>query len=331
MTEIAIKDLETLCVKALSKTGLSDDHVRITVEHYLENELSGKSSHGMVRVVEAIQHLNKRGAPKQGIKTVHQHGAIEILEADGHIGCVAAHKAMTTCIENTKKHGLAFIGVRNYFASTGSMAFYVRRFVENGLIALIGCNSVALVAPPKGKERILGTNPLGMGFPSADGNHFIGDIATSAIAYGKIMVMKDEGKKVPDGNLIDKDGNPSNEPEDAFDGAILPLAEYHGFSLALTICLLGGSLLGAKDLKKDIFDSDGFFMVGLDPKAFGQDQIPEHYATTLNQIRNSAPAPGHKNVTIPGDRSRQTLHDTLEKGSVIIASKTLQKLQELSR
>jgi len=328
--EIAIKELETLCLKALTKTGLSTEHAQITVDHYLENELSGKSSHGMVRVVEAVQHLYKRGAPKEGIKTAHENGAIRILEAEGHIGAVAAHEAMSQCIQSTKKHGIAFVGVRNYFASTGSMAYYLRRFVEKGQIAIIGCNSVALVAPPHGKERMLGTNPLGMGFPSADGNHFIGDIATSAIAYGKVMVMKDQGKQVPDGNLIDKDGNPSNDPADAFDGAILPLADYHGFSIALMICLLGGSLLGTKDLKKDIFDSDGFFMIGFDPTAFGQNDMGTLIQNTLTQIRDSAPAPGQDSVSIPGDRSRTTLNDTLKKGSVNVADKTLQKIQELA-
>lgn len=330
MTEIAIKELEALCFNALTKTGLSNEHAQITVDHYLENELSGKSSHGMVRVVEAAHHLKKRGAPQKTITIAHEQGAICILEAESHIGAVAAHKAMTHCIQMTKKHGMSFVGVRHYFASTGSMAFYLRRFVDQGLIAIIGCNSVALVSPPKGKERMLGTNPLGMGFPSSDGNHFIGDIATSAIAYGKVMVMKDKGERVPDGKLIDKNGAPSNDPKDAYDGAILPLADYHGFSLALMIALLGGSLIGAKDLKKDIFDSDGFFMIGLDPKAFGQNTLSEVIKNTLTQIRDSAPAPGHESVSVPGDRSLKTLNDTIKKGSVDVADTTLTQLKELA-
>ena len=334
MTQININDLRQLCHKALRNTGLSAEHIAITVDHYLENELSGKTSHGMVRVVEAIQHLQKRGVPKQDITFAHDKGAIAVLEADGHIGAVAAHTAMNRCIERTIEHGMAFIGVRNYFASTGSMAYYLRRFVEKNLIAIIGCNSVALVAPPKGKERMLGTNPLGMGFPSADGNHFIGDIATSAIALGKVMVMKDKGEQVPEGKLIDGDGNPSTSPDHAFfgtEGAILPLADYHGFSLALMISLLGGTLLGAKDLKKDIFDSDGLFMLGLDPETFGQNSASTLIQNTLQQLRRTPPAPGHDSVSIPGDRSAATLKQTLEKGVVNVADKTLQNIQELAQ
>jgi len=195
----------------------------------------------------------------------------------------------------------------------------------------MGCNSIALVSAPAGKERVLGTNPLGMGFPSKDGNHFIGDIATSSIALGKVMVMEDQGKPVPEGHLIDKDGNPSTEPSDAFcGGAILPLADYHGFSIALMIALLSGSLIGAKDLKKDIYDSDGFFMLAFDPEAFGQGGIDMLIQNTLTSIRNSAPAPGHDSVGIPGDRSAQKLKDTLKAGVVDVADKTLEKIQELA-
>lgn len=332
MTRIAINDLRDLCLKALQNAGVSEEHAIITVDHYLENELSGKTSHGMVRVVEAVHYIKKMGLPEKDIEFVQDNGTIAVLEANYNLGTVAALKCMEKCIDRTKKHGLSFVGVRNYFASTGSMAYFLRRFAEQNLIAIIGCNSVGLVAAPAGKDRILGTNPLGMAFPSADGNHFIGDIATSAIALGKVMVIKDKGEQVPEGKLIDGEGNPSTNPDHAFfgtEGAILPMENYHGFSLALMITLLGGTLLGAKDIKMDIYDSDGFFMMGLDPKAFGLDDAPSSIQKTLNEIRTGAPAPGHDHVSIPGDRSAAILKQTLESGVVDVADKTLQDIQDL--
>ena len=332
MTKIAIQDLKELCTKALLKTGLSQEDVDITVDHYMENECSGKPSHGMVRVVEGIKYIHERGLPpKEGITLAVDNGSIAVLDATMQLGTVAGYRAMEEAKKRAKEHGMAFVGVRNYFISTGSMAYYLRQFAEDNLIAIMGCNSIALVSAPAGKERVLVTNPLGMGFPSKDGNHFIGDIATSSIALGKVMVMEDQGKPVPEGHLIDKDGNPSTEPSDAFcGGAILPLADYHGFSIALMIALLSGSLIGAKDLKKDIYDSDGFFMLAFDPEAFGQGGIDTLIQNTLTSIRNSAPAPDHDSVGIPGDRSAQKLKDTLKAGVVDVADKTLQKIQELA-
>lgn len=330
MTEIAISDLKELCHKALLNTGLSEEHTQITIDHFLENECSGKASHGMVRVVEAVHYINKTGVNKNDISIAHDNNHICVLEAERHLGTVAAKRGMDECIARTKEHGMAFVGIRNYFVSTGSMAYYLRRFVEQGLVAIIGCNSVALVAPPNGKTRTLGTNPLGMGFPSADGNHFIGDIATSAIAYGKVMVAKDKGEDVPEGKMIDKDGLPSINPADAYDGAILPLADYHGFSVALMIALLGGTIIGAKDLKQNIYDGDGFFMIGIDPKAFGNDNAPNMIQNTLEQIRQTATRPNHDSVSIPGDRSAKALKETLERGTVDVAETTLSNLKELA-
>ncbi len=334
MTEIKINDLRELCTTALLKTGLSQKDTDITVDHYLENECMGKASHGMVRVVEAIHYIHEIGLPaKEGITTVVDNNAIAVLDATQQLGTVAAKAAMESCIERTQKYGIACVGVRNYYASTGSMAYYLRQFVKQDLIAIMGCNSVALVAPPAGKEPVVGTNPLGMGFPSSDGQHFIGDIATSAIALGKVMVMKDKGQQVPDGKLIGPDGNPSTNPDHAFfgqEGAILPLENYHGFSIALMVTLLGGALLGAKDYKSDIYDSDGFFMIGMDPKAFGQENVSETIKNSLGFIRDSAPATGHDSVSIPGDRSAKVLKETLARGTVDVADKTLSKIRALA-
>ncbi len=329
MTEIAISELKELCHKALLNTGLSEEHTQITIDHYLENECSGKASHGMVRVIEAIHYIKKTGVSHHNISVAHENNHICILEAEKHLGTVAAKHGMDECINRTKEHGMAFVGIRNYFASTGSMAYYLRRFVEQDLIAIIGCNSVALVAPPNGKNRTLGTNPLGMGFPSADGNHFIGDIATSAIAYGKVMVAKDKSEDVPEGKIIDTDGMPSVNPSDAYDGAILPLADYHGFSIALMIALLGGTLIGAKDLKQNLYDADGFFMIGIDPKAFGNNNAPNMIQNTLEQIRQTATRPDADQVSIPGDRSASALQASLKRGTVDVADATLNNLKEL--
>ncbi len=330
MSEISIKALKDLSKQALLKTGLSTKHVDITVDHYVENELSGKASHGIVRVIEAVKTIEKYGVPSDEISIVLDKGNITVMEAKGQLGTVAALKASELVIKRAQEHGLAFIGTRNYIASTGSMAYYLRRFTAKGLIAIMGCNSVALVSHPNSKERIVGTNPIGVGFPSADGQDFITDIATSAIAYGKIMVAKDTSEALPEGVLIDNEGNPSTNPEDAYNGAILPLAEYKGFGLATMIMLLSGALIGAKDIKKEIYDSDGFFMIALDPKHFGHSHYGELIQQTLKDIKQTALAPNADKITMPGERSARKLAKSLEDGYINIADKTLTQLQEMA-
>lgn len=327
--EIIIKELETLCFNALTKTGLSDEHARITVDHYLENELSGKSSHGMVRVIQAVNKLNERGVSNKAPEIILDKGHMLIIEAHRNLGPVLGKLVLDHSITRTKEHGLSFITGRNYTANSGSMAYYLRRLAEQNLIGIMSCNSEAMVCAPAGKEPFVGTNPIGLCVPSTNGNHFIADFATSAIAFGKVLVAKDKNETLPEGCIIDKDGNPSINPKDAYEnGAILPLADYRGFALGLFVEMMAVAV-GAKALNRE-HGSDGLFIIAIDPNHLGTKNYTSQVETFLTQIRDSAPAPGHKNVSIPGDRSLKTLNDTLKKGSVSVADVTLSQLKELA-
>ena len=330
MTRINIKELENLCIAALRKAGVRDRDAEITVDHYLENQLSGKASHGVIRVVEAVRFIRDRGVPANDPEIAIDKGSMVVLNATGQLGTVAGKFAVDLAIERARKHGLALIGARNYIASTGSMAYYLRHIVNAGLVAIMGCNSVALVAPPGGRKRMIGTNPVGIGIPGESGDALIADLATSAIAYGKIMVMKDKGQSVPEGMLIDKDGNPSCDPADAYEGAILPLAYHKGFALGLMVELLAGPLIGAKAAKQELCDGDGLFIIAIDPSHLEQDSFAQQITETLEDIRQSPRRPGIEAITLPGQRSAQTLAQTKAAGDIDVVDKTLSDLRSLA-
>lgn len=329
MTEIAIKELENLCLSVLQKAGLSHHDSKICVEHYLENEIAGKTSHGMVRVVQAAGFIEEIGVPSKPPKIKTDKGNIVVFNGHKNIAPVAGKTVLDESIKRTKEHGLSFVGCNNYFGNTGSMAYYLKRLADNNLIAFMSCNSVSTVAAPAGKKKLLGTNPIGLTVPSEDGNHFISDFATSAIAYGKVLVAMDKDAPLEEGLIIDKDGNPSTKADDAFpNGAILPLADYRGFSLALFVELLA-MMIGASVLKDDMHGKDGFFIMAIDPKSMGTLSYTAQVTEILNQIRQSPARPGFDEVSIPGDRSAQNVKDAYENGAINVADKTLEKLEAL--
>ena len=82
MSEIKIDELKNLCLSALTKTGLSEEHARITVDHYLENECSGKKSHGIVRVIQVIGAIKKMGLPEHPPEITTDKGNIVIQSED---------------------------------------------------------------------------------------------------------------------------------------------------------------------------------------------------------------------------------------------------------
>ncbi len=329
MTDISTDELKTLCLSALKKAGVSQSDAEITADHYLENEFSGKSSHGIVRVIQTIKLLEKCGAPKTAATLETESPSISIYNANGALGPVAGMVATNAAIKKTAENGISFTGIRDYSSSAGSMAYYLRRIADAGLVAIMGCNSDALVAPPNGRERMIGTNPIGVCIPGK-GTNFIGDLSTAAYPYGKIMVHKEKNEPVPHGVMIDAAGQPSTDPKDAYDGAILPMNGYKGFTLGLMIELIAGPLIGAKAIKKEMFDNDGLFIIAMNPKSFGNAEFYNQIETALQTIKSSAAPLEGDGIILPGERSGKALAKTLKSGQIDIADKTLEKLKELA-
>ncbi|NQZ13316.1 MAG: Ldh family oxidoreductase [Alphaproteobacteria bacterium] len=329
MSDIKIDDLRDLCERALTKKGVSQEHASIVVDHYLENELSGKTSHGMVRVVQVAGAIDDMALPDQAPSVESDTGNTLVINGNMNLGPVVGKRVMEESIKRAKEHGLSFVATKKYFGNTGSMAYYMRRLADQNLIGLMSCSSECMVAAPSGKDRLLGTNPIGLCVPSEDGNHFIADFATSAIAFGKILAGMDKGEPVPEGCIIDKDGNPSTNPKDAAkDGAILPLADYRGFALGLFVEMIS-MMVGGEVLHNQTYGKDGLFIIAIDPAKMRPDFVANAKAV-LQQMRSSAPAPGHNHVSLPGDRSLQKLNASTERGTIDVADKTLANIKELA-
>lgn len=331
MTTISTKELRALCLKALTNAGLQESDAAITVDHYLENEMSGKTSHGMVRVVEAAKILKKYDIPSAQPEIIIDHGHMALIDAKGHTGPVAGLAVTNEAITRAKAHGMALIGARNFIVNTGSMAYYLRRLTSENLVALIWNNSVPCVAPPGGIKPVIGTNPVGIGIPGENGDGMIADLGTAAMAYGKMLALDAKGDPIPEGVIIDTNGNPSTDIKDALSGAILPLAGYKGFALGLMVELLSGPLMGAKAIQKNYYGDDGFFCLAIDPLKFGNTDFYKDISASLTAIRQSPPQEGTDKVTIPGERSGAKLAKSSETGSIDIAEATLGAIREFAQ
>ena len=113
---------------------------------------------------------------------------------------------------------------------------------EAGMIGMMTADSgrsAKSVAPFGGREARLGTNPICIAMPSdLDGPFFI-DMATSAVAAGKLAVATARNVPIPEGWLLDKDGNQTTDPGALRQGGVmLPLGgpEGHkGYGLSATV------------------------------------------------------------------------------------------------
>ena len=89
------------------------------------------------------------------------------------------------------------------------------------------------------------------GSPGRRRSRLVADLATSAIALGKVRVAFNERRELAAGVAIDADGNPTTDAGAVvttggapIDGAMLPFGGHKGYCLMLAAELLAGVLAG---------------------------------------------------------------------------------------
>lgn len=324
--------LQDLCASVLSKHGVPERHADTILEHLLYAELSGKRSHGLWRLVELAGFIQKGRISKTDGEPslILDLPSMGLVDGGGGIGLIAADYGTRIAARKARDHGIGLVGIRNYDGTTGCMNFYARALAEQNLVGLIACNSIALVAPPGGRKPVIGTNPIAVSVPGTS-SLFIADVTTAAMAYGKIVLAMQNGQSLPDGIVVDTDGNPSNDPQCAPPGfgATLPLEGYKGFSLGLAVELLAGPMIGAK-AGFSVPGSDGFLCLAIDPARFVEiGTFKAQVETHFEEIRNAGKAGAVEKIAIPGERSGKTYATNADLENVEISGDTYEKLCSL--
>ena len=164
----------------------------------------------------------------------------------------------------------------------GPASLYARMPAAAGMVGMYFCvGNANHLAPWGGLDMLLSTNPIAFAIPGHDEPAVVLDMATTVSSYGKIKVYAQQGKAMPVGWVIERDGRPLTDAKRAAEGLLLPLggmeAGYKGYGLALVLGLLAGSLNDAAMGKEVVNFTDddtsvtntGHTIVAVDPAAFG--------------------------------------------------------------
>jgi uncharacterized oxidoreductase len=283
----------------------------------VDANLAGHDSHGVIRIPQYVDAI-KGGevVPDARPSLLRETTVSALVDGGWGFGQVTAELATREAIKRAKEHGLAAVGaVRcNHIGRVGE---YPEMAAREGLVAFVSAGGFGgrggRAAPFGGREGLLGTNPLSFGFPNADGLAMLVDFATTSVAAGKIQVARAKGTPLPPGSILDKDGNPSTDAEDFYQGGVmLPFGGHKGYALAMVVELLGRVMTGADDFAEGerggaVYGHSGALVVAIDPGIFrDRDAFARGVDETLAKVRAVPPAPGFKEVMIPGDPEAQT-------------------------
>ena len=318
MNEIKVPagKLLDFCSACFEKLGVPPQHARLTAENLIFANLRGVDSHGVIRLKIYADRLRAGGfKPKVRPKTVAERESSALIDAQHGVGQVAAAAAMKLAIAKAKKTGAAAVSVRNsnHF---GASAFYAMRALTHGMIGFASTNAGPTMAPTGGREARLGNNAMAIAVPAGKLPPIVLDMATGAVAWGKIFVAQQEKRKIPTAWALDKNGVPTDDPNAAaHQGLIQPFGGYKGYGLSLLIDIVTGVLSGGgfsthvKTLYKQIETPSqvAHTCAALRIDAFLPLAKFRRRMDEVIQLMHSCPtAPGLNRIFVPGEIEHET-------------------------
>jgi len=294
----------------LHAAGASPEEAEAVATGCVNANLAGHDSHGIIAVPTYIDRI-KAGhiVPGASFTIMQESPATAVVDGHWGFGFHVNAKAMRLTIEKARKTHVAAVTVRRQ-SHVGRLAAYPLLAIEHGMIGLATADSgrsPKVVAPFGGREARLGTNPISIAVPSDLDGPFCLDMATSAVAAGKVALAAARREPIPSGWIVDGDGRGTTDPTRLRQGgALLPLGGsegYKGSGLAAMVEVLCGLLTGLGfGVEPSGRHNDGCFMAVFDVAAFRPlAEFKREVAEFARYLKATPPAEGSPGVLYPGE------------------------------
>jgi LDH2 family malate/lactate/ureidoglycolate dehydrogenase len=337
MKYLSFDVLENFCIDALMKAGICKADAEIIADVLVQADKLGIDSHGINRLKPIYLDRIKDGIlnPVTKVDIIRESPTTAVLDANNGMGHVVSKQAMQMCIDKAKTYGMGMVAVRNS-SHYGIAGYYGLMACQAGMIGITGTNARPSIAPTFGVENMLGTNPLTFVMPSDEAFPFFLDCATSVSQRGKFEYYAKNGKELPKGWAIDREGNSKTDAVQVLkdlvngDAALTPLggigeetAGYKGYGYATVVEILssalqsGGfmrALMGFENGKKVPYRL-GHFFIAINIESFID--LPEFEKITgniLRDLRSSEKMPGHDRIFTAGEKEHITYLERLKNG-----------------
>jgi LDH2 family malate/lactate/ureidoglycolate dehydrogenase len=309
------KELTVFVSELFERAGLKPADAAFHARALVDTNLWGVDSHGVLRVPIYIERLRSGAVnPCPNTRFVRGSLGLEVLDGDDGPGFIVGRDAMLRAVELAGQYNVSAVGAirSNHFGAT---AIYTRLAAEQGMIGIAMTNVVPNVVAPGGSWPVVGNNPLSVAVPTYGEFPFVLDISLSAVAGGKLLLASKQGKKIPLDWATDSEGRPTDDPDEAFAGFLLPMGGYKGLGLAYAVDILCGAITGGAFLQgmkgmykyPDDPSLTGHFMIALNVETIlGREEMQVRMAEFTKTVKASPMWDENREMLLPGEIEHRT-------------------------
>ncbi len=323
---VSFEDLKNFCKLAYVKVSVPQDEAEIVADLLVRSDLRGVETHGVTRLPIYIQRLQKGYVRKAcTITLVKEKGPTAFWDAHGSMGHVAAFRAMERAIQKAEEYGMGWVSVKDS-GHFGVAGLFPMMALKKDFIGYTVSNSAPMMFPWGGRDRIIGNNPLAYAFPAGQYQPVVLDFSLGVVSAGKLILSRKKGEKIPLGWAVDKNGLPTEDPYEGWEGggSLALVGGHKGYGLSLAHEMLTAVLTGGKWTRviKSLYEEDKSGIQGtchsfmaMDPDCFiGRDEFKKNMDAYIKGIKESAKAPGIDEILVPGEPEYRTEVRLLKEG-----------------
>ena len=332
MPRLTPEALHALAERTLSAAGANAEMAAATARALVYADMRGLASHGVQRIPQYAAHLrNGRADGAAKPRIANARGGAVLIDAGFGLAYAACALAVQEAVQRAREFGVSYAAVCNSH-HFGVAAYHLEPVGAAGLVGLAFGNSPAAMPAAGGKRPLFGTNPIAAIFPRARAAPLVIDLSLSEVARGRLMVAAKEGRPIPLGWALDKDGRPTTDPKAGLAGSMLALGGSKGAVLALVVELLVTALTGSAVG----FEASSFFVdegnrprlgqafLVVDPDALSGRATYDERIETLLAAMTADP-----DVRLPGER-RRALAAAAARDGIELSAALLEQLRALA-
>ena len=310
-TSLSLKDIYKLAYDSMISNGCNEENANALAKTVQTAERDGSHSHGLFRIpgyVKALRSGKVNGKARPSIEKITP----SVLRVKGKncFAPIAQELGLKELVNITRQVGVGVLSLTeiHHFAALWPEVEYL---AENDLVGIACTAYMPSVAPAGGKKAFFGTNPIAFAYPVPGKTPIVYDMATAAMAQGEVQIAARDGKKVPLGTGLSRNGELTEDPKKILEGVLLPFGGYKGSAIALMVELLAAGVTGEsfsyEAKEKDNGDGGppqgGQIVISLSPKLIAGDSWVEHIADFYAKLSSI------DGVRIPGERRHQNRLD----------------------